>query len=186
MVNVLRSLAHEHQDAAGVEVEFDCSRLPLGLLREMLERLERLLETGRRLPMGRALRRLPSGLVEEDHRLLPRLAPERVISQTLHVLREPLGVEAFDGFDDPGMEGAPALLQETAVGDLMGERVFEGVLQVREETGLIQELRGLQAAESNAQLFLGRLGNRLEQRTPGCPSPPPTPFGALPCPRAAA
>jgi hypothetical protein len=46
----------------------------------------------------------------------------------------------------------------------MGERVFESVLQVREETGLIQELRGLQAAERSAQIFLGWLRNRLEQR----------------------
>jgi hypothetical protein len=34
-----------------------------------------------------------------------------VVSQALHVLREPPGAEAFDGFNHPGVEGAPALPQ---------------------------------------------------------------------------
>src|SRR5207247_4629267 len=137
---------------------------PLRMLREMPERVERLVETGRRLPMGRARRGLPSGLVEKGDRFLPHLAPERVVGQTLDVFREPLGVEAFDGLDDPGVESAPALVQEASVGHLMDERVLEGVFEVREEAGLVQELRGLQVAESGAQLVLARLGNRLKQR----------------------
>ena len=73
-----------------------------------------------------------------------------MVSKPLDMLGQPLGVKAFDGFDDPGVDGAPALLQEAAVGHLMGERVFESVLHVREETGLVQELRSLQAAERSA------------------------------------
>ena len=68
------SFAQDQQRAADVEVEVDRSRLPLLMLREMPERVERLLETYRRLPIGRARRRLLSSQVEEDDRLLPYLA----------------------------------------------------------------------------------------------------------------
>ena len=78
--------------AAGVEVEVDGLLRPLATLREMLERVERLLEAGGRLPVGRARHRLPSGLTEIADGLLPHLAPERVVGQALDVLREPLGV----------------------------------------------------------------------------------------------
>ena len=46
----------------------------------LTEHVERLLEIGRRLPMGGAPRRLASGLVEKADRFLPRLAAERVVS----------------------------------------------------------------------------------------------------------
>ena len=62
VINALRPLAQRQQGAAGVEVDIDRSRLPLRLLREMPERVERLLEIGRRLPIGRALRGLCSGM----------------------------------------------------------------------------------------------------------------------------
>ena len=110
MINALRPLAQEQQHTAGIEVEIDRPPLPFRLLWEMPERVERLLEMGHRLPMGRALRRLRSGLVEKGDGFLPYLAPDRVIGQPLDVLREPLGVEALDRLDGPGVEGAPALL----------------------------------------------------------------------------
>ena len=51
-----------------------------------------------------------------------------------------------------------------AVGDLVGERVLEGVLEVGEEARLVEELRGLEAREALAELLLRPLGDRLEQR----------------------
>ena len=124
------------QGAAGVEVEIDGLLRPLATLRKMLERVERLLEAGDRLPVGRARHRLLSGLTEIADGLLPHLAPERVVGQALDVLREPLGVEALDGLDDPGVERAPALLEEAAVGHLVGQGVLEGVLE-RRGTGCV-------------------------------------------------
>ncbi len=46
----------------------------------------------------------------------------------------------------------------------MGEGVLEGVLEVREEARLVQELGGLEAADRGAQLVLAQRGRRLEQR----------------------
>src|SRR6516164_8572862 len=60
VINAFRPFAQDQQRAADVEVEVDRSRLPLLMLREMPERVERLLETCRRLPIGRARRRLLS------------------------------------------------------------------------------------------------------------------------------
>jgi hypothetical protein len=53
------------------------------------------------------------------------------------------------------------LLQETAVGHLMGEGVLEGVFALREEAGFVEELGGLQVAETAAQFLLGQLHNGL-------------------------
>jgi hypothetical protein len=132
MIDALRPLPQTHHGVAGVEVEVDRLLPPLRLRREVLERLERLLEAGRRLPVGRALRRLPTGLTEIEHGLLPRLAPERVVCETLDVLGEPLGVEALDGLHGPGVERAAPLLEEASVGHLVGQRVLEDVGRIRE------------------------------------------------------
>ena len=42
------------------------------------------------------------------------------------------------------VQGAPPLLEQAAVGDLVRERVLEGVLEVGEQARLVEELRGLQ------------------------------------------
>ena len=78
-------------------------------------------------------------------------APKRMVGQPLDLVGQAVGIEPLDGFDDPGVEGAPPLLEQAAVGDLVGQRMLEGVLQVRKEAGLVQELGGLQAAESAAR-----------------------------------
>ena len=48
--------------------------------------------------------------------------------------------EGFQGHDNPGMEGAPPLLEQCLVGHLLGEGVFEGVLDLGEQTHLVKEL----------------------------------------------
>ena len=100
------NVAHCHQGAAGGEVEVDGLLRPRATLRKMLERVERLLEAGGRLPVGRALHRLHPGLTEIGDGLLPRLAPERVVGQALDVLREPLGVAVARWPRPPG-RGVP-------------------------------------------------------------------------------
>jgi hypothetical protein len=53
------------------------------------------------------------------------------------------------------VEGAPALLQEAAAGDLMDRHAFDGALQVGEETGLI--FRTLKASLVDALVRKGAL-----------------------------
>ena len=83
-------------------------------------------------PGGRARERLGAGLAEIGHGLVPHLAPEGVVGQPLDLLGEPVGVESLDRLDDPRVEAAPALLEQAAVGHLVGQGVLEGVLELRE------------------------------------------------------
>ena len=69
------------------------------------------------------------------------------MGEPLDLLAEAIAVERLDRLDDPRVERAAPLLQQPAVGDLVGERVLEGVLEVREEPGLVEELGGLQVVE---------------------------------------
>ena len=68
-------------------------------------------------------------------------------------------MEALDGVDDVGVERAPPLLEQAAVGDLVRQGVLEGVLEIREEAGLVEELGGLEVGEPATQVLLGQLGH---------------------------
>ena len=61
------------------------------------------------------------------------------------------------------VEGAPPVLEQAAVGDLVGQRVLEGVLEVRDEPGLVQELGGLQGREPTSQRVLGDVRDGLQE-----------------------
>jgi hypothetical protein len=50
------------------------------------------------------------------------------------------------------MEGAPPLLQQAAIGNLVGEHVLEGVFQLGKETRFLEELTALQVPEPSPQL----------------------------------
>jgi hypothetical protein len=45
----------------------------------------------------------------------------------------------------------------------MGERVLEGVLEIREEARLVEELRSLEVSQPLAQAVLGLFGDRLQE-----------------------
>ena len=98
----------------------------------MAERGQRLLEAGHGLPIARARppwRRPGAG----THRLVPQLAPQGVVGQPLDVLGQPVGVEPLDGLHDPRVQRAAPLVQQAAVGDLVGQRVLERVLELGEQ-----------------------------------------------------
>src|SRR5262245_43548195 len=61
------------------------------------------------------------------------------------------------------MQLASTLLQQAAVRDLVGERVLEGVLDIRVEPGLVDEFAGPEVVESTMQRFVLKSGDRPEQ-----------------------
>jgi hypothetical protein len=61
------------------------------------------------------------------------------------------------------MQCPPSLLEQRLVGHLLGEGMLEGVLVLREEACLVEELGGLQMCETQAQRRLRHLGNGLEK-----------------------
>ena len=79
------------------------------------------------------------------------------------MLAEAIAVERLDRVDDPRVKRAAALLEQAAVGDLVGEGVLEGVLEIGEEARLVEELGRLQAGEPWRSVLVRYLGDRLEQ-----------------------
>jgi hypothetical protein len=86
-----------------------------------------------------------------------------VVRQPLDVLLQPVRVEPFDGRDDPSVEPLAPLLEQGAVGDLVGERVLEGVLGIGKEARLVEELGRLQLREPPPHRLLRGVRHRPEQ-----------------------
>jgi hypothetical protein len=62
------------------------------------------------------------------------------------------------------VQGALPVVEQPPVRDFERERVLERVHEVREEPGLVEELRSLQVRELGAHLVFRRVGDGQEQR----------------------
>jgi hypothetical protein len=71
-----------------------------------------------------------------------------MVGQAVHVLGQPLPGECLEGLHDPGVQAAPPLLEETAVGHLMGEGMLEGIGALGKQAGLIEELGSLEVVQA--------------------------------------
>src|SRR2546428_14115552 len=96
---------------AEVETEIDAHYERLATLREMIERLSRLLKAAQRLPVSRPRRGLLARLAEVVEGLVPCLAAERVMGEALDVLGQPVRIGAFDGADERGGQGLAPFLE---------------------------------------------------------------------------
>src|SRR5262249_57073790 len=92
---------------------------------------------------------------EVGQRLVQALAGAGVVGQPLDLLGGAVAGDRLDRLDDVGVERPPPLLEQAAVGDFVGERVLEGVLEVGKEARLVEELGGLQMAEPAPKRRLG-------------------------------
>ena len=70
------------------------------------------------------------------------------MSQPLDMFVEAVGIQPLDRVHDPTVKLLATLLKETAVGDLVGQRMLERVLQLREQTHLVQKLGRLKSGQS--------------------------------------
>ena len=87
-----------------------------------------------------------------------------MVGQAFDLLGHPVPGERFEGLDNAGMQHAPPLLQQAAVGHLVGQGMLEGVFALREEACLVEELGRLQVCQAAMQDVFGQLGNGLQQR----------------------
>src|SRR5207245_7231556 len=117
-----------------------------------------------RRPRGR----LEPGLPEIVHRLLPQLGPKSVMGEPLDLLAQALPVKRLDRGDDPRVQLAPPLLQESAVRHLVRERVLEGVLGIRIKPGLVEELGALQAIEPTTKGIVRELATAWSSANGTC------------------
>jgi hypothetical protein len=87
-----------------------------------------------------------------------------MVGQAFDLLGQAVSIEGLQGLDNAGMERSPPLLEEAAVGHLVGQGVLESVGQLGEKTRLIEELRRLEVSEAAMEVRLGALGNGLQQQ----------------------
>ena len=108
--------------------------------------------------------RLGAGLPEVVAPPSPTPRPGGVMGEPLDLLSRGDRGGASRSPRRSAREARGALLQQAAVRDLVGERVLEGVLEIRKEPGLVEELGGLQVVEPATERLVRQLGDRLEQR----------------------
>ena len=159
-----RKVAERDQRAVQVEAQVDALGQRLARLGQVGQRVERLLDAAHRVLGGVARRRLQPRLVQVGDRLAPELAALRVVGEAVGLVGALRQVEALEHVDDPGIERAPRVEDERVVRHLLREGVLEGVLELREQAGLVEELGRLQAPEHAAQGRLLVLADRFEKR----------------------
>src|SRR5262249_18638226 len=120
----------------------------------MGERAEGGLERCQCLLVRRAPRLPNHGLAEVANGLVPDLTANRMVGEPLDVLRQTVRIDALDGLGDSGVQGAAALVEQPAVGDLVRQRMLEGVLDLREKPRLVHELCRPKLTEAAAQRLL--------------------------------
>src|SRR5262245_52423254 len=123
----------------------------LATLGEMLEDGQRLLEALDRLAVGGSRECFGAGLTKIGERPIPHFTAESVVSEPLDLLGETIMIEPLDRIRDPGMQGAPPVVEQALVCHVVSESVFERVLEIWIEPGLVEELRSLQMPESPLQ-----------------------------------
>ena len=80
-------------------------------LRDTIEGGQRLFAAGHGFPIRGTRRGTVAGLRKIRHRLLPRVRPERVVRELLHLLAEAIRGEALELPDDVRVQGPPALAE---------------------------------------------------------------------------
>jgi hypothetical protein len=84
-------------------------------------------------------------------RLIWQFSAEGVVGEPLDLLAEAIRVYPLDRTDELRVKDPPALLQQGAVRDLVGERVLEGVLELGEYAGLVEELGDPEPVEASTE-----------------------------------
>src|SRR6266542_1911306 len=95
-------------------------------------------------------------------RSLARVLP--VVGEERRTLPELPRIDFLDRARDGGMDAGSALRELRAVCDFLGQRVLEGVLGLRIERLLVEELRTRESMESGGQVSVGEIGHALENR----------------------
>ena len=129
--------------------------------REVDQRLQRLCKAPRGFPVGGPGERFRPRLSAVGESLVPHFAPHGVVRQASDLLTYLAPSKRFQGRDDAGMQRPPPLLEETAVGHLVGQGMRKGVFVCRKEPRLVEKLRRLEVREAAGYGVFGHLGNGL-------------------------
>src|ERR1700704_3741652 len=108
----------------------------------MTHTVERLLQTAHRFVIRGTCKCLRAGPAEVARRLLPQLAPRRVMREILHALVETIGIQAPDPLPHLGVYGLALRREKAAVSDLVCQRMLERIFEIRERPRLVEKLCG--------------------------------------------
>jgi hypothetical protein len=98
------------EDIVQLEPQINGLLVRVRIPREMCERHQRLFKACHCFPVGRVGSRFGPSLLEVRYSFIPHLASKGMVGEPLDVVGEAVGVERFEGQDDAGVQGAPALL----------------------------------------------------------------------------
>ena len=147
-------LAQRKERTTQVEAEINGLRLRIRMRGEPVQRAQRLLEVGHRLAVRRVGEGIGPGLAAVGHGLVPHLTTQGMVRQSVDLLGQPVGIQLLQGRHNAGVQHPPPLLEETAVGHLVGEGVLEGVLPLGEQARLVEELGPLELRQTAVQRLL--------------------------------
>ena len=156
-------LAERLQCVAEIEPEIDRLLAQLASLGQVLDGVQRLVEPGHGFAVGGARKCLRGRLPQVTGRPLPELGVAGVMGEPLHVLAQPLGIEALEGLHDAGMELALLFPQQRVVGHPARQRVLEDMAGLLEHAGVIEELCSPEAVQGVAEVVRGHLGDALKK-----------------------
>ena len=84
-----------------------------------------------------------------------------VVGEKRRTFAELPRVDLLDRARDRGMDAGSSLRELRAVGDFLGQRVLEGVLGLRIERLLVEELGTRQSMESGGQFSVAEISHAL-------------------------
>src|SRR5712692_11203054 len=93
-------LAQRRQSVSKLESKVDCVFLSLAALGEMRQGRQGLFKVRHRLAIGRPCQRLGARSLQIGQGLVPNLTPERVMSQSIDMLLQLIGVKRFHRSQD--------------------------------------------------------------------------------------
>ena|SRR6516165_10078150 len=86
------------------------------------------------------------------------------MGEPFDLLAEPISIKLFDCIDDSCMDVAAAFVEQPAIGDVVSERVLEGVLQVRKDLSGVEKLGRLQIVQQAPKPLLCQPANGVQLR----------------------
>src|SRR3989442_13881117 len=124
----LRELSEGSERIANIQPKIDTLLDRFATLREMCESRKSVLEACDRFAIGRPCGGLRPGLTAVRDSLVPHLARESVVSETIGLLGGPGRIQLFDRRYDPSVNRAPSVPAEPRVNDVLIQARLESKL----------------------------------------------------------
>src|SRR5262245_575463 len=112
-----------------------------------------------RILEGRPCYRLQSRLPKIVHCLFAHLAAKSMMGELLDKFVQPVGIDPLNDVDNLLVQRLTVSGEKASIGDIMGERVLEGIRDVRKEARVVHKFGFAQLAKSTSQLILVQSSN---------------------------